>query len=742
MPRCVAGITLIALLFVCMSVRVFPQPRFIGVRPGVAVNHYHSAVDETRQPYGVYVPTSYSDQSKHPVVFHLHGFGGRFSPPNAWQRQWADEHDWILVSLDGRGNQNWDLLGEEDVFEVLSDVRRRYSVDEDRLYLEGCSMGGHGCYRLALRYPDVFAATAPVAGWTTYMEFYPHWYEPAAAPRLRDGYVDPSRKPLLETASSLLWAENAKHANLFIIYDRNDPINPPTNAEQMIGRFNRFGYTYQMRVGDRGHCGSYDVRSIYQFFADKRRVTRPNDVVYTTNHPQFNKAYWVQIDRLKTLNRWARIEAYRHGNSISVHTRNVAQYTLLLDESPILPNASLTVTTNGATTFRGVPPKRLTFAVETDERNRVLGWTQRDTLSASMKRKGLCGPIAEALRSPFLVVYGTKDGARAGEVSNPDWRDAQRFCTEWNAWMSLRWGNEGRFLGGREENWWIPPYPFRSGAAIPPEQPLMTPRRDVDVSEEEIRTHNLILFGDPQTNALIRRWKDKLPIRVASTLSGSQAQVGARTYTGKNVNYVFIAPNPDVPTRCVVVARGYLSSRIDPTRFGAHNVGKDLEALPFYWSDYVIWDANRKPALTVQPPLLYLPETYLEAGFFNDRWQLHTAPPVTTATVQGKQNRDGSYRPPVKITLEANDPIGGFGVERVEYHLGRGRWKRYLQPLQITAKSGRITLAYRAIGASGQYLYSDVRNAAGQTVRRATGAIENVEKTKTLHITLRKFRQD
>jgi hypothetical protein len=525
----------------------------------------------------------------------------------------------------------------------------------------------------------------------------------------------------------------------------------------MIGRFNRFGYTYQMRVGDHGHCGSYDVRSIYQFFADKRRVARPNDVVYTTNHPQFNKAYWAQIDRLKTLNRWARIEAYRHGNSISIHTRNVAQYTLLLDESPILPNASLTVTTNGATTFRGAPPKRLTFAVETDERNRVLGWTQRtpelvresahrspQQVEASphpMKRKGLCGPIAEAFRSPFLVVYGTKDDTLAGDVSNPDWRDAQRFCTEWNAWMSLRWGNEGRFLGGREENWWIPPYPFRSGAAIPMEQPLMTPRRDVEVSEEEIRARNLILFGDPQTNALIRRWKDKLPIRVASTLSGSQAQVGARTYTGKNVNYAFIAPNPDVPTRYVVVARGYLSSRIDPTRFSAHNVGKDLEALPFYWSDYVIWDANRKPAPTVQPPLLYLPETYLEAGFFNDRWQLHTAPPVTTATVQGKQNRDGSpklrlgsYRPPVKITLEANDPIGGFGVERIEYRLGRGRWKRYVQPLQITAKSGRITLAYRAVGASGQYLYGDVRNAAGQTVRRATKTVENAETIKRLHL--------
>jgi hypothetical protein len=257
------------------------------------------------------------------------------------------------------------------------------------------------------------------------------------------------------------------------------------------------------------------------------------------------------------------------------------------------------------------------------------------------------------------------------------------------------------------------------------------------VNEEEIRTHNLVLFGDPQTNALIRRWKDKLPIRLSATLSGVEARVGTRTYRGRPINYVFIAPNPDAPVRCVIATRGYLSSQINPTRFGAHNVGKDLEALPFYWSDYVIWDANRQPAPTVQPPLLYLPETYVEAGFFNDRWQLHTTPPITTAIVQGKQNRDGSYAPPIKITLQANDALGGFGVERVEYRLNRGRWRRYTQPLQIQTKSGRMTLVYRAVGASGQYIYGSVRNRDGQLVRRAISPVANVEKTKTLNLKVR-----
>ena len=73
------------------------------------------------------------------------------------------------------------------------------------------------------------------------------------------------------------------------------------------------------------------------------------------------------------------------------------------------------------------------------------------------------------------------------------------------------------------------------------------------------------------------------------------------------------------PTRYVVVSRGYLSSDIDPSVYTAWNVGKDLEALPFYWPDYVVWDARSEPAPTVQTPLKYLPDAFLDAGIGRTR---------------------------------------------------------------------------------------------------------------------------
>ena len=69
----------------------------------------------------------------------------------------------LLVSPLGRGTTEYRGIGENDVLCVLDDVRKRYQVDPDRIYLTGHSMGGTGAAYLALHHPDLFAAAAPLA---------------------------------------------------------------------------------------------------------------------------------------------------------------------------------------------------------------------------------------------------------------------------------------------------------------------------------------------------------------------------------------------------------------------------------------------------------------------------------------------------------------------------------------------------------------------------------------------------
>ncbi len=48
----------------------------------------------------------------------------------------------------------------------------------------------------------------------------------------------------------------------------------------------------------------------------------------------------------------------------------------------------------------------------------------------------------------------------------------------------------------------------------------------------------------------------------------------------------------------------------------------ELEALPSYWPDYVVFDVNVAPSITVQPPLVYPPDAWVKAGFFDQSWRL------------------------------------------------------------------------------------------------------------------------
>lgn len=47
---------------------------------------------------------------------------------------------------------------------LLDEIVTNYAVDVARIYLTGLSMGGYGTWSLAMRYPELFAAIAPICG--------------------------------------------------------------------------------------------------------------------------------------------------------------------------------------------------------------------------------------------------------------------------------------------------------------------------------------------------------------------------------------------------------------------------------------------------------------------------------------------------------------------------------------------------------------------------------------------------
>jgi predicted esterase len=131
---------------------------------------YRSQVDRTLQPYRLFVPDAYNDSRDFPLVVALHGSGGDEndffdSYQEAPMKPEAQRLGFLVVCPKGRNpTSGYRGAAEQDVFDVIAEVRRDYRVDPRRIYLMGHSMGAFATWRLAAAHPDMFAALGPIAG--------------------------------------------------------------------------------------------------------------------------------------------------------------------------------------------------------------------------------------------------------------------------------------------------------------------------------------------------------------------------------------------------------------------------------------------------------------------------------------------------------------------------------------------------------------------------------------------------
>jgi predicted peptidase len=122
--------------------------------------------------YLLYLPKSYGEDSnkKWPLILFLHGAGERGSDLNMVKVhgipkivEQKDDFPFIAVSPQCPKNSWW-TAEVEAMNALLDDIISRYTVDTERIYLTGLSMGGYGTWALAIAYPDRFAAIAPICG--------------------------------------------------------------------------------------------------------------------------------------------------------------------------------------------------------------------------------------------------------------------------------------------------------------------------------------------------------------------------------------------------------------------------------------------------------------------------------------------------------------------------------------------------------------------------------------------------
>ena len=130
------------------------------------------------QPYALYVPRKPKPGGGYGLTLLLHSLSANHNQYSGSknQSQLGERGPGSLVITPaGRGPDGFYTdVAEADTFEVWADVARHYDLDPEWVAVSGYSMGGIGTYRLASRWPDLFARGFPVVGSAREPELLPN----------------------------------------------------------------------------------------------------------------------------------------------------------------------------------------------------------------------------------------------------------------------------------------------------------------------------------------------------------------------------------------------------------------------------------------------------------------------------------------------------------------------------------------------------------------------------------------
>ena len=141
--------------------------------------------DDTVLPYRLILPENYDETMEYPILLFLHGAGERgndnklqllhcvqyladnlpeciiVAPQCPVNNQWVDT-PWANGAYSIASVPESNEL--KAVIELLDSLQEEFSIDSNRIYASGLSMGGFGAWDLMMRHNDYFAAGICVCG--------------------------------------------------------------------------------------------------------------------------------------------------------------------------------------------------------------------------------------------------------------------------------------------------------------------------------------------------------------------------------------------------------------------------------------------------------------------------------------------------------------------------------------------------------------------------------------------------
>ncbi|MBI5530207.1 MAG: hypothetical protein HY918_01775 [Candidatus Doudnabacteria bacterium] len=494
------------------------QDAYAGMKKGVVA--IKSDIDGQIDYYYFALPTNYNPATKYRLQVILHFAGscaweaagiGSFKPvsadlavgvPSSASALASTITDTVYIVPCGRGaTTSYTLMAQKTILDEIADAMSRFSIDQNKITANGASMGGTGSVNMSTHMPDLFAG---IGALTANADFK----LPTGDYRY-DGWTLGQN---VGSVNYIMWNTPGDTSN----YD--DVNNFAANLQTLANAHPGY-YKYQKYTDPAGSHGIIDPNLIAQGEASLNQSVKnpyPARVSFMTGTEQYDGAYWVHGITRSDVKLPGSIEAEVSGSTVNVTTTNLKTFNFDLSSANPLFSGKSSVSVNingkvvtastGGTAYFTVASGSWAYASGPD--------------SGLYKKKGVAGPIADVfMDKPVLMVYGTKQGNNAtkGRVL-VDQLAQVYFGTSISGDSFMHYGK------------------FEMKA-------------DTEVTQSDIQTKNLVLFGDSSQNSIVSNIAGSLPFQFSS----SGVQINGQNYTGAKLGWSIVYPNPLNNSRYVLL---------------------------------------------------------------------------------------------------------------------------------------------------------------------------------------------
>jgi hypothetical protein len=478
---------------------------------------FFSNIDGSVQYYALNPARDGLPEEKKALVISVHGAGVEAinQASSYYPKHWTN----IVCPTNRRPyGFDWEDWGRLDALEVMNIAMQTLPVDQDRIYLTGHSMGGHGTWILGAQYPDRFGAIGPSAGWISWWSYRIRGTEAGSHPvnRMLTRATLPS--------NTFAMMHNYGQLGVYILHGSQDDNVLPGQSRQMVDSLKTFhhdfiyheqpGVGHWWDVSDEPGADCVDWPPLFDFFARHVRSgkMRTRIIDFTTPNPGVSAHdYWLtveqQIEPLKISH--AGIQFDPGKNRFSGTTRNIRQ---LAFDLAVADTARPVIILLDSSMLEILPqPGKNVLHLRLSEQ----GWNVTGPVAAMHKNPARYGTFKDAFRHRMVFIVGTHGNRNE------------------NAWASAK----ARYDA---ETFW-----YQGNGSIE----VIT---DNDFVPEKYSDRGIVLYGNAHTNSAWRSLLKECPLVVKR----GEIIFNGHHYKGDDLAALFTWPRKESDSASVAVVSG------------------------------------------------------------------------------------------------------------------------------------------------------------------------------------------